>query len=220
MKGVVRVMLVDDHKIIRDGIEALLKEATDIEVVGATSSGEEAINEVDAIAPDVILMDIMMKGMTGVEATRWIREQHADIRIILLSMEVKRELVAEGIKSGISGYLPKDVEGARLIEAIRVVAAGGRYFDETITSLIFDDFYHKEKRTQPARQQRPGGLTKREMEVLALVVDGKTNHEIAEQLFISVKTVETHKANILEKLGLRNTAELVRYAIENKLTEQ
>jgi DNA-binding NarL/FixJ family response regulator len=218
MNEKIRVMLVDDHKIIRDGIAALLSKANEIEVVGAVSSGEEAVNEVENFAPNVILMDIMMKGMTGVEAARWIREQSPQVKVILLSMEVSKEYVSAGIQSGISGYLPKDVEGEKLIEAIRTVFSGGKYFDDAITGLIFDDYYKKEKRSQSKPGQKlPGGLSPRELEVLELIALGKTNREIAEQLFISVKTTESHKTNILSKLGLRNTAELVRYALENNL---
>src|SRR5690606_36663823 len=170
------------------------------------------------LQPDIILMDIMMGGMTGIEATRWIKEQDASIKIILISSEVKKELVTAGIQCGINGYLPKDVEKGMLIEAIRSVYKGGRYFDEAITSLVFDDFYQKKKMTTTSTKiSMPNDLTKREHEVLGLVASGKSNKKVAEDLFISVKTVETHKSHILEKLGLNNTAELVRYAIKNNL---
>jgi DNA-binding NarL/FixJ family response regulator len=196
----------------------MLKQVDDIQVVGALSSGEDAVSKVNILVPDVILMDIMLKGMTGIEATRWIKERNSKIKIILLSMEVKKEFVTAGIQSGIDGYLPKDVERSILLDAIRMAYQGGKYFNEAITSLVFEDFYKKEKSTLQAEERlKVTDLTKREREVLALVANGKSNKEVADQLFISTKTVDTHKTHILDKLGLKNTAELVKYAIKNKL---
>jgi DNA-binding NarL/FixJ family response regulator len=202
---------------VREGVASMLK-SEDIVILDTASSGEEAINKARDLSPDIIIMDIMLKGMTGIEATRWIKEQNQNIKVILLSMEVKREFVSAGINTGVSGYLHKDVAKETLIEAIRTVYAGGKYFNEAITNLVFEDFYNKAKTTQSAvKSSGLNDLTKREEEVLALVAKGLSNKEVAEGLFISVKTVETHKTHILEKLGLRNTAELVKYAIKHKL---
>lgn len=214
----IKVLLVDDHRLLREGLTAILNQVEDIEIVGSASSGEEAISIFPSLKPDVILMDIMMGGMTGIEATRWIKEQSDSVKVILISSEVKKELVTAGIQSGIDGYLPKDVEKDILIEAIRTVKKGGRYFNEAITSLVFEDFYQKKKITQSnGKITMPNDLTKREQEVLALVASGKSNQEVADELFISTKTVDTHKSHILDKLGLKNIAELVRYAIKNNL---
>ena len=214
----IKVLLVDDHRLLREGIAAILNHVEDIEIVGSASSGEQAISIFPELKPDVILMDIMMGGMTGIEATRWIKEQSNAVKIILISSEVKKELVTAGIQSGIDGYLPKDVEKDNLIEAIRTVKKGGRYFNEAITNLVFEDFYQKKKITTPTGKITiPNDLTKREQEVLALIASGKSNKEVADELFISIKTVDTHKSHILDKLGLKNTAELVRYAIKNNL---
>jgi DNA-binding NarL/FixJ family response regulator len=214
----IKVLLVDDHTLVRDALAIMLRQVDDIQVVGALSSGEDAVSKVNILAPDVILMDIMLKGMTGIEATRWIKERNSKIKIILLSMEVKKEFVTAGIQSGIDGYLPKDVEKNILLDAIRMAYQGGKYFNEAITSLVFEDFYKKEKSTlQTEERLKVTDLTKREREVLALVANGKSNKEVADQLFISTKTVDTHKTHILDKLGLKNTAELVKYAIKNKL---
>jgi DNA-binding NarL/FixJ family response regulator len=212
------VLLVDDHRLLRDGMAVLLSQADDIEVVGSVESGEEAINVCPSLKPEVILMDIMMGGMTGIEATRWIKEQNPSIKIILISSEIKKELVTAGIQSGIDGYLPKNVGQFTLTEAIRTVKQGGKYFTQAITNLVFEDFYQKKKMTQSnGKVTMPNDLTKREQEVLALVAAGKSNQEVADELFISIKTVDTHKSHILDKLGLKNTAELVRYAIKNNL---
>jgi|SRR5688572_17977514 len=212
----IKILIADDHKLIRDGIEAMLTELEDIQVICSVSSGEEAINEVRQNKPDVILMDIMMGGMTGIEATRWIKDSDPAVRVILVTMEISKEYVSAGIKSGVDGYLPKDIDKQTLLEAIRTVHKGGRFFTDAIMKLVFEDFYSHEK-LKSSDKKLPNELTKREYEILGLVASGRTNKELAEMLFISVKTVETHKTNILEKLGLRNTADLVKYAIKNNI---
>lgn len=214
----IKVLLVDDHRLLRDGLSAMLADVEDMEIVGSLDSGEETIAQLTSIQPDVILMDILMKGMTGIEATRWIKEQNKCIKVILISAEVKKELVEAGIQCGIDGYLPKDVSKDILVEAIRAVAGGERFFGEAITHLVFDDFFKKKRATFPTGQITvTSDLTKREQEVLAAIASGRSSHEIADELFISVKTVDTHRSHILDKLGLKNNAELVRYAIKNKL---
>ena len=212
----IKVLLTDDHQLIRDGIKSMLENTDDLEVIGSVSSGEDSINEVRENRPDVILMDIMMGGMTGIEATRWVKDFDPTIKVILLTMEISREYVSAGIKSGVDGYLPKDVDKETLLEALRTVHRGGRFFNDAIMKLVFEDFYSHEK-LKSADKKLPDDLTKREYEVLGLVAAGKTNKELAEGLFISTKTVETHKTHIMEKLGLRNTTELVKYAIKNKI---
>ena len=217
MANIINVLLVDDHAMLRDGIAAILHNVEGIKVVGGLSSGEEAVNGLKTYNPDIILMDIMMGGMTGIEATRWIKEQDSKIKVIIISSEVKKEFVSEGIKNGIDGYLPKNADKATLVEAIRSVHQGNKYFNQAITNLVFEDFYKGEKEGTKSNRPVAQGLTKRENEVLELVAQGKSNQEVADSLFISTKTVETHKTNILEKLGLKNTAELVKYAIKNNI---
>jgi DNA-binding NarL/FixJ family response regulator len=213
----IKIFLVDDHTLMREGIVSMLSDCPDIIVVGSCASGEEAISKIGELQPDVVLMDILLRGMTGIEATRWIKEQNKNVRVILVSMEVKKEFLSAGIQCGIDGYLPKDTDKQTMITAIRAVYAGERYFTDAITKLVFEDFYVHEKLKNPEHTRLPNDLTKREHEVLGLVAMGKGNKEIAESLFISVKTVETHKGNILEKLGLRNSAELIKYAIKNNI---
>jgi DNA-binding NarL/FixJ family response regulator len=214
----IRVVLVDDHTLVRDAIATMLAQHSDIQVVGSLSSGEEMIGKVRELTPDVILMDIILKGMSGIEATRWVKERNSQIKVILLSQEIKKELLTAGIQSGIDGYLPKEAEKDLLIQAVRKVYGGEKYFNEALTSLVFEDFYNKERAAnQTKRHMKLTDLTKREMQVLHLVAQGKSNKEVADELFISTKTVDTHKTHILDKLGLKNTAELVRYAIKNEL---
>jgi DNA-binding NarL/FixJ family response regulator len=212
----IKVLLVDDHKLIREGLRSMMLNLDDMEVIGSVPSGEDAVNEARQNRPDVILMDIMMAGMTGIEATRWIKEFDPTIKVILVTMEISREYVSAGIKSGVDGYLPKDVSKGIVIEAVRSVANGNKYFNDAIMKLVFEDFYAHEK-LKPVQKKLPNELTNREYEVLCWAASGKTNKEVAEGLFISVKTVETHKTKILEKLGLRNTSELIKYAITNKI---
>ena len=212
----IKTLLVDDHRILRDGIASILASLPDIEVVGGLGSGEELINEFDRFNPDVILMDIVMQGMNGLEATRWVKEQ-GNCKVIIISSEIKKDFISLGIKCGIDGYLPKNVDKDTLIAAIRTVHSGGKFFNEAISNLIFEDFYKGQQGNEGKPKKLSPDLTKRENEVLKLISSGKNNQEVADMLFISTKTVETHKANILEKLGLRNTAELVKYAIKNNL---
>jgi DNA-binding NarL/FixJ family response regulator len=209
MNKTIDILLVDDHTLVRDGLASILNQLEGTRVVGTCATGEDAITLARTLNPTIIIMDIVMKGM--------IKEQDANVKIILISGEVKKDFVAAGIRAGIDGYLPKDASAELLHEAIKTVMSGGRYFTEAITTLVFEDFYTKEKTGKKRDRKITEGLTKRESEVLELVAEGIGNKEIGERLFISVKTVETHKSHILDKLGLKNTAELIRYAIKNNI---
>ena len=219
MSTKIKVLIADDHGLMRQGLMLLLKEEKDIEVIGDVDSGESAVNVANEKSPDIILMDIVMKGMTGIEATRWIKEQNPKIKIILISSEVSKDFITAGIKSGIDGYLPKDADKETLLNAIHSAMKGERYFSPDVTALIFQDFYLKEKDGKGLPSKKTNELTKREEEVLVLIAHGKSLKDIAEELFISIKTVETHKMHIQDKLGLANTAQLVKYAIEHGLIE-
>ena len=212
----IRLLIADDHKLVREGIGSMLSGVEEIEIVGMASSGEEAVNVARAELPDVVLMDIIMPGMNGIEAARWIKEIQDGIRVIIVTMEISKDYVSAAIKSGVDGYLPKDIGKEVLVDAIRTVYRGKQFFNDAIKKLIFEDFYEVEKLKNP-KKSLPNQLTKREMEVLALVAAGKSNKDVAEALFISVKTVETHKTHVLIKLGLNNNAELIRYAVKNKI---
>lgn len=212
----IKVLITDDHKLMRQGIESMLTNVPDVEIIGLASSGEEAINVARGNHPDVVLMDILMPGMNGIEASRWLKEIEDTIKVIIVTMEISKDYVSAAIKSGVDGYLPKDISKETLLESIRTVYKGERYFNDAIKKLIFEDFYTVEKLKNP-KKTLPNQLTRREMEVLALVASGKPNKDIAEALFISVKTVETHKTHILIKLGLNNNSELIRYAVKNNI---
>ena len=217
MTNKITVAIVDDHALLRQGLVSLLSDEPEISVVATGSSGEEAVTLLGMHQPDIFLMDIMMRGMSGIEATRWIKEQSPSTRVILVSSEVNKDYITSGIKAGINGYLPKDCNKEMLIEAIRKVMSGDRYFSPEVTALVFQDFYLKEKEGKGLPRKKTNDLSKREEEVLVLIAAGKSLKEIGEELFISVKTVETHKQHIQEKLGLKNTAQLVRYAIDKNM---
>lgn len=217
----IKVVLVDDHRLVRDSIAIMLQQIDDIQIIGAFSNAEELLSKLKDLNPDVIIMDIMMNGMTGIEATHWVKDRFPRIKVLILSMEVKREFVSAGIQSGIDGYLPKDIEKNVLIDAVRTLNRGEKFFNEAITTLVFEDFYNKERTNKQVKQHLGSNelskLTKRELEILSLIAAGKSAKQVADELFISTKTVDTHKAHILDKLGLSNTAELVKYAIKNEL---
>lgn len=219
MANFIKVAIADDHALLRQGITSLLQKMDEVELVGEMSSGEEAVNFARQTHTDVFLLDIVMRGMNGIEATRWIKEQNPNTKIILISSEINKDYISAGIKTGIDGYLNKDIDGETLLKAIKTVLSGEKYFSPEVTALVFQDFYMKEKGGKGLPTKKSTGLSKREEEVLALIAAGKSIKEVGEELFISAKTVETHKIHIQDKLGLSNTAQLVKWAIENNLLE-
>lgn len=213
----IRILLVDDHDLFRDGISSLLKTQTDIQIVGSLSSGEEVVENVAVYSPDIILMDIMMGGMTGIEATEKLKLSSPDVKIILISMEANSKFIEAGIKAGACGYLPKSVNSAILLKAIHAVQNGEQYFSDEISAIIFNKFLKKSMGQKPDSENQE--LSKREIEVLRYIALGNTNKETGEILFISTKTVDTHRSNILQKLYLKTTADLVRYALKNQIID-
>jgi len=212
----IKVLLVDDHALIRAALRRLLESFEELEVVGDVENGREAIAAAEALRPDVVLMDVVMPGMNGVEATRQLKRALPHVRVIILTGFIDEEQLVEAIRAGASGYLVKrsDVEEVRL--AIQTVARGNSYFSAAVS-----DRYDVAALMVRARTHGSGSslelLTPREREVLQLIAEGYTNQQIADRLYVSVKTVEAHKAHISQKLGARNRTELVRYAIEKGL---
>lgn len=213
----VKILLVDDHALIRQGLENLLKSIPDFSVIGSVSSGEDAINFCDTKAPDIILMDIMMKGMTGIDTTKWIKDKYPQIKIIILSSEASDDLIRQTMSCRASGYILKDEEKEIMIEAIRTVVNDKPYFSKPITDIIFQSYFKDQ--TAPVKPKKSDVLTTRETEILEKIARGQSNQKIADDLFISIKTVESHKANILSKLNLKNTAELVLYAVKQGIVD-
>jgi len=209
--GRTRVLVADDHAIVRQGLRAILDTEPDIEVVGEAADGREAVRKALALHPDVVVMDVSMPRMNGLEATARIAKASASVKIVALTMHSSEEYVYSLLKAGARGYLLKESVSSDLIEAIRAVQAGGTYLHPSISTKIVDG-YLKKKHT------RAGGgmmdvLSAREREILQLIAEGHTNKEIAGLLVLSVKTIENHRTRIMDKLEIHNVAGLTRYAI-------
>ncbi len=211
----IKILLVDDHELFRDGLSSLLRTHNDFQIVGSLSSGEEAISQVSNLLPDVILMDIMMEGLNGIQTTDKLKRTNPEAKVILISMEANSKFIEEGIKAGAMGYLPKSVNARTLTEAIQSVYKGEQFFSDEVSEIIFKKFLQKSM----GQKNENKVLSKREIEVLREIALGHTNKEVGEKLFISTKTVDTHRSNILQKLDLKTTADLVRYAIKNQIAD-
>jgi two-component system response regulator NreC len=211
-----RVLITDDHTLFRQGIRNLLAAELDIEVVGEAANAGEATVLARQLRPDVILMDIGMAGMSSFEATRQIRRDRPETRVIFLSMYDDEDYVAECVEIGVSGYILKDSPADQLITAIREVHRGGTCLSPRLLARLVDDFRIQGRAGTP-RQPRFGTLTKREREILKMLAEGKSVKEIAAGFDLSVKTVEAHKFNLMRKLDIHNKAQLVQYAIQKKI---
>jgi len=209
----IRILLVDDHAILRDGLKALLSYYPDVEVIGEAENGRQALECVERLSPDIVLMDIAMPGMNGLEATRLIRQKHPETRVLVLTQYDDQPYVLSLLRAGVSGYILKRALGADLINAVRTVARGESFLYPSVASIVLEELRQPEK----DEDQEDQVLTPREREILARVASGETSRQIALTLDISVKTVEWHRSNMMSKLGVRSVAELVRYAVENDL---
>ena len=210
----IKLLLVDDHEIVRAGLRMLFAAEPDMEIVGQVSSGDEAVQAVQNLAPDVVIMDVAMPGISGIEATRQIKEHAPDIAVLALTMHEDEQYFFEMLNAGASGYIPKRAAPDDLVSAVRVVDEGNVFLHATLAKFLMREFAD-ESPQHPASSA--DNLTPREKEVLTYIAEGYTNREIAEELFISVKTVDRHRENIMQKLNLHNRVELVRYAIEKGL---
>jgi two-component system, NarL family, invasion response regulator UvrY len=203
----IRVLLVDDHSIVRDGLKRILAATPDLEVAGEAASGEAALALVRANDYDLAMLDMSMPGLSGVDLIKRLKLEKPGLRILVLSMHGEQQYAARALKAGASGYLNKDSASELLLGALRKIAAGGVHIGEAAAASLL------QSGNKPAHET----LSDREFEVLRLLVDGLGPTEIGERLHLSVKTVSTHKTRILEKLNVKSTAELVRYALENRL---
>jgi DNA-binding NarL/FixJ family response regulator len=206
----ISVLIVDDHAVVREGLRLMLEKQDDMEAVGEAGSVDEAVAEARRLRPDLVLLDLTMPGKPGLQAMPGLLREDPDLKVLILSMEDDPRYVREAFAAGARGYLLKEAVANEVVGAIREVAGGGRYVHPELGARLID--------TEPSREgPRADPLSDREREVLTLLALGHTNHEIAKQLFISVRTAEAHRAHIMKKLGLATRAELVRYAIANGL---
>jgi len=208
----IRILLADDHSVVRHGFRRILEAQEDMEVVGEVSNGREAVEQADALQPDLIIMDVTMPELNGIEATRRIADSAPRTRVLALSMHRDAVYVREILRAGARGYLLKDSSEADLIAAVRAVAQGQGYLSPAVSDAVLSDY--RKHVTNPIDM-----LTSREREVLQLVAEGKTNKEIATSLNLSVYTVEAHRGKIMEKLNLHSASEMVRFAIRNGLID-
>ncbi len=213
----IRVVLADDHTVVRQGFRSLLQEDKSIDVVGEAENGRDAVLMVKKYLPDVVVLDISMPILNGVQATRQIRKFNPKIKILILSMHKDEEYVREVFLAGALGYILKQTTGPDLISAIKEVNRGNAYLSPSIAKPLVSEYREIVKGGKLARKQT--GLTPREMEVLQLIAEGNSNRKIAEQLFISIKTVETHRQKIMDVLNIHDVAGLTRYAIVNRVIE-
>ena len=210
-----RVLLADDHKIVRDGLRALIEHCDDLQVVAEADNGRTALNLFRKHNPDIVIMDVSMPDLNGIEATRQILEEGKSVKVIALSMHSDRQFVDGMLRAGVSGYLLKDCAADELIQCIRIVLSGRICLSPGITGFLVNEYLHPTKDEVLAARTE---LSVREREVLQLIAEGRSTKGIADSLHISIKTVETHRKNIMEKANLHTVAELTKYAIRHGLT--
>jgi DNA-binding NarL/FixJ family response regulator len=211
----VKVLLADDHKIVRDGLRTLLEKHAEIQVVGEAEDGRETVLQTRKLLPDIVIMDIAMPELNGIEATRQILSESPDVKVIALSMHSDRRFVTEMLKAGASAYLLKDCAFEELVIAIRTVLKGKIYLSPGIAGVVIESYIKSTPRSEVSVFSL---LSDREREVLQLMAEGRTTKEIASHLNVSIKTVETHRTNIMTKLDIHSIAELTKYAIREGLT--
>jgi DNA-binding NarL/FixJ family response regulator len=208
----IKVLLAEDHTIVRKGLRSLLDKEIGIEVIGEAEDGREAIRKAEELHPDVVVMDIAMPGLNGLEATRQIKKRFPGMKIIILTVHNNEEYVLETLRAGASGYLVKKAAPTDLISAIQAAYRGESFLSPSISRTVIDEYLRKTEKMSE-RDEIYGKLTDREREVLQLIAEGHTNRKISELLHVSIKTVETHRAHIKDKLNVSSTAELIQHAI-------
>ena len=212
----ISVFLADDHTIVRDGLRFLLEAQADITVVGDAADGRQAVRQVQQLRPDVVIMDIAMPELNGIEATQQIRQTCPSTQVVILSVHSTAEHIFRALQAGARGYLLKESAGMEVVDAIRAVHAGRRYVSQRITETMIDDYVRQRQAAEPRSPLER--LSPREREVLQLVVEGKSSAEIADILFLSTKTVETYRSRLMHKLGISDLPSLVKFAIQHGLT--
>lgn len=226
-------MLVDDHSIVRDGIRLLLEQAEGLEIIDEANDGEEALDKlkihhserVEGAAngksntlPDMVLMDISLPGMSGIQTTQVISRLYKGVRVLMLSMHNNEDYILRSVEAGAYGYILKDSSSDEMIKAIRTIAGGEKYYSSPVASIILSGYMQQLKKgDKHSRAERQSKLSNKEKEILQFLVDGMSSREIAEKLQLSVRTVDNHRANMMRRLQVRNAAELVRMAVEDKL---
>jgi len=213
-----RILIADDHALVREGLRLILETHSDLEVVGETGSGRETIELVRRLAPDLVLMDIAMPELNGIEATAMLKEGYPAVRVVVLSMHATSEHIYRAFQAGASGYLVKESAGAEVVDAVRSVVLGGRYLSRKIAGTVIDDLTTNR---EVGRQRSPlESLSPREREILQLVAEGHSSVAIGKLVHLSPKTVDTYRSRLMKKLGVDDLAGLIRFALEHGLIGQ
>ncbi len=212
----INIFLVEDHVIVRDGLRALLLGVNDIKIIGEADSGESFFEKITSTQPDIVILDIGLPGISGIETTQKLKVEYPQIKVIILTANIDKNSIIQAVKEGVAGFLSKGTSKEEFIEAIYNVQNGEQYFGDTISKIIYKGYIEVIRGKQSKDKK---ALTIREIEIVKLISDGLSYKEIADELFISSRTVETHRNNILEKLELNNNIELVKYAILHKLVD-
>ena len=215
----IKVILVDDHQIVRDGIKSLLADAPNIRVVAEAQDAYELFKILKDVVSDVVMIDVSMPKMSGIEALKHIQTDFPNIKCLILSMHTTEDFIFNAIKAGAKGYLPKNTSKKELIEAIETIASGDEYFSEAISTILLKSYIKKAKKGEKPDTSKEDTLSERELEILKLFAEGSSNNEIAQKLFLSIRTIESHKNHILRKLEMKSTVDLVKFAIRNKIIE-
>lgn len=213
-----RLLIADDHSLVRDGLRLVLKTSPQYQIVAEAADGEEAVALTDKHKPDVVVMDISMPKMNGIDATALIKEHNPDTKVVILTVHEDEEYIYQILRAGASGYVLKSAGRKEIFAAIKSAMSGDRFFSPGISEIIIDGFVRRsrgqeDRKESPPTQPSPQ-LTKRETQILQYIAQGYTNRKIAETLFLSIRTVNTHRTNLMQKLDIHDTARLVRYAIE------
>lgn len=212
----IKVFIADDHAMMREGLRLIIEAERDISVIGEAADGRQAVRLIQRLAPDVVIMDIAMPILNGIEATAQILNSKTFTQIIILSMHATKEHIFRALEAGAKGYLLKESAGKELVKAIRAVYAGNRFLSDRISQTVIEDYIHQ--RIADSEESPIKRLSPREREVLQLVVEGKTSAEIASNLFLSPKTVETYRSRLMHKLGIKDLPGLVKFAIQHGMT--
>jgi DNA-binding NarL/FixJ family response regulator len=215
----IKIILVDDHRIVRDGIKALLSNEDNIVIIDEADDSDQLLAKLKHKKPDIIIMDISMPKLSGIELLKIVNEDYPNIKVLILSMYTNEEFVFSAIKSGAKGYLPKNTSRKTLIEAIIKINNNEEYFSDEISNIILKSYVKNVRNTDENKQAQKELLTTREIEILRMFAEGKTNPEIAEKLFLSIRTVESHKNHIMQKLELKTTVDMVKFAIKNNIID-
>ncbi|MGH7452512.1 MAG: response regulator [bacterium] len=215
----IKILIADDHSVVRQGLRTLLQSAPEFSVIGEAVNGEEAVRLAKARPPDIAIIDISMPKLSGIEATRRIKENNPAAKVLILTIHENEEYVYQMIRAGANGYVLKNADKKELFAAVRAVAGGERFFSPGISKLIIDEFIKQAREQEVSKPPSAPHLTKRETEILRFIALGLTNKKIAEKLFLSIRTINTHRTNLMQKLNIHDTAGLVRYAIQNGIVD-